>query len=162
MSHVQINRILQRGLFTDQLLAYVTPKMPSTVLLGDSEAPTAGGWSGDQAGSGTFKPYVSLHTGPATKNLQEPIRGKDGSWRLSYSIKGAGANRQQADFALDNARAVFSVLATQTFACGVGGAVWKVLKSDYVRLGEITLNNATDPPTYEGTDELEIWLDLGP
>lgn len=157
------NHILRRGKFTDLLLAGVASKFAATpVLLGDGEAPQGGGWSGQQAGSGNFVPYAILQTGTAVKNLQEPLRGRDTSWRLGYRVKAAGANRQQADFALDTARLIFSDLAHGVYACGVGAEVWKVLKSEYTQLGEVNPNNATDPATWEATDSLEIWLDLGP
>ena len=156
--------IFKRGLFTDLLLARVATAFgTASVLVGDGEAPGGGGWSGQQAGSGTFVPYVALISGTATKNLTDPLgRRKDSSWSLNYSVRGAGGNRQQADFACDAASKIFSDLAKQQFACGVGNVLWHVLKAEYTSLGGITPNNATDPPLWERVDGLEIWLDLGP
>jgi hypothetical protein len=157
-----VKNILRRGLFTDLLIDHVTPLMPATVLLGDGLAPEAGGWTGQEAGSGAFKPYVVLTTGAGRKNLTEPLRGQDTSWRLSYTVRGVGANRQQADFACDAARPIFSGLQHFSALVGVGNAPWHVLKSEYVALGDVRRNDATDPPLFECVDSLEIWLDLGP
>lgn len=165
------SRILRRGLFTDKLIDLLTDDndyllagaTATNVLLGDGSPPEAGGWTGDQAGKGQFKPYVVLSTGPGRHNLPEPLsRGKDSSWALTYQLRGVGANRQQADYACDVARPIFSNLAKQAFLVGVGNAPWHILKSEYTALGPVTRNDATDPPLWECVDSLEIWLDLGP
>lgn len=155
--------IFRRGLFTDLLLDRVAADFAATpVLLGDGEAPGAGGWTGQQAGKGSFKPYVTLTTGVSRSNLTPALRGQDRSWKLTYTLKGVGGNRQQADFAADTARVIFSNLAKEVFLVGQGNAAWHILKGEYASLGDVRRNDATDPPVWECVDNLEIWLDLGP
>lgn len=156
--------IFRRGLFTDLLYAELVTRLGNAplALLGDGEAPTAGGWSGQQAGAGNFVPYVVLATSGTAENFADPLRGQDKSWRLTYTLRGVGANRQQADFAADQLTVPASTLTTKTFPVGVNNALWKVLKSKYTSLGSVNRNDATDPPLWERVDTLEIWLDLGP
>ena len=156
-------QILRRGLFTDNLLAYVATNFAATpILLGDGEAPGTAGWVGQQPGVGAFLPYVILSTGPANHNFTESLRGKDTSWRLTYGLRGVGANRQQADYACDVARPIMSNLQHFTTPVGVANRVYKVTKSEYSSLGSLNRNDNTDPPLWDCVDSLEIWLDLGP
>jgi hypothetical protein len=153
-----VTHALRRGRFTDSLLLQLRDKMPDPVLVGDGEAPEGAGWTGQQPGQGTYVPWVSLHTGPGAPNLQEPLgRRLASSWRLTYFVKASGGNRSQCDFAQDAARQILSALHGLTVSDGTAG--WKVQKSNYVTLGPIDRNDATDPPTFESTDTMEIWLE---
>lgn len=154
--------IFRRGRLTDLLLTYVTPLLPAPVLIGDNIAPREGGWTGDQAGKGSFTPYVVLSSMATNINFADPLRGQDTSWRLTYQVRGVGGDRQQADYACDVIAPLLSELNGQTYAVGIDNALFKILKSKYTTLGEVRRNDATEPPTWERTDALEIMLDLGP
>lgn len=160
MTAAAISHILQRGKFTDALFAYLVGKTPGPTIWGDGEAPVGGGWSSSQAGAGTFTPYVVLLTGPGQPNLPETLARRIGaSWRLVYSIHGVGGDRHQAEYALDTVRPILSALHSQTYNVGVGNEPWFVQKSAYLQLGSVLRNDTVDPPYYEGTDTLEIWLE---
>lgn len=153
-----VSHILRRGKFTDVLLDYVRMHLASPVQLGDNEQPSAGGWTGEQPGTGQYTPWVSITTGPSTPNLTETLARRTGSsWRLVYFVRAAGGNRPQADYAADQARALLSAL--HHMVINDGHQNWKVQKTAYVTLGAIERNDATDPPTFELADTLEVWVE---
>ena len=153
---------IHRGKFTDNLITYLSLTLgegDTPVLVGDSEAPEAGGWTGQQATKGVFVPYVTVKTGQAGPNpLGQSIGGRLGAgWRLSYPISWTGANRSQAEYAADQLRGLVGSL--HGFVVNDGVRDWKINKSEVVQMGEARRNDRLDPPGYEGTDLVEIWVD---
>lgn len=158
-----MTNVLRRGLLTDLLLDHLAPLFAVTpVLLGDGIAPKDGGWTGQEAGKGNFRSYVILSTAAGGPNFTEPLRGNDTSWKLTYNVRGVGGNRQQADYACDVARPLFSDLGRLSFPVGKADQMWKITRSRYVGLGAVQRNDSVDPPIWECMDTLEVWVDLGP
>lgn len=151
--------IFARGVLTDDLLDYLEQTFAAaefTLLVGDHLAPEEGGWSGGQPGTGEFVPYLVLTTGPATRNAKDPIGRDNSSWSAAYTLRAVGATRTQADWAADMARSAVVGYAKRKPE-GLGG--WKVQLTLYSVLGDIQRNNSVDPPYYELTDTVALWLE---
>jgi hypothetical protein len=150
--------LLDRGVFTEQLHTYLVQHTPVPVLWGLGEAPVAGGWTGDEPGKGSFVPYCVLRIGPGVPNMVDALARRSGqSWRLTYLIATAGADMMQAEYSAQKGRMILAGL--HQFVVNDGTHDWKILKSEYAQLGAVVRNDATDPPTYEGVDTLEIWVE---
>lgn len=151
--------IFSRGVLTDWMLDTMATGLTGTsILVGDGIAPKAGGWSGGQPGEGSFVPYVVLSTGPANKTHREPVGMgyQSTSWSATYTLRHVGSVRQQADWAADKVRRVLSDLKRDDLNLD---GTWNLARAEYTVLGAITRNDSTDPPYWELTDSLSLWLE---
>ena len=161
-----MSRVFWRGPLTDLVVSTLTSYMaaqttPLVIGVGDGVAPKDGGWSGGQAGEGTFKPYLVVSAGTTQHGpADDPIKKQDSNWLSPYNVKYVGGSRAQADWAGDHARVALSALKnTKPY---LGPDRWKVMRVQYSVLGALSRNDQMDPPFYEATDVVTLWLDLGP
>lgn len=152
--------IFSRGPLTDALLDHLESTLSVegvNLLVGDGFAPVQGGWTGGQPGAGSFKAYVVVGTGPATHNNRDPLSDPNSSWLANYTIRGVGGSRQQCDWAADKSRQAIIKFRPKGLNLGADG--WHVLQSLYTGLGPVTRNDAADPPYWEVTDNVSLWME---
>lgn len=145
-----------RGVLTDWLLEMLENNLEPEILVGDGQAPLAGGWTGGEPGDGDFVSYVTLSTGPARKQqASRPAIGRENvSWVCSYTLSHTGALRQQVDWTADKVRPAMSA------ARGLGPMEnWTITLVDYTVLGPVTRNSSIDPPVWELSDSVDLWLE---
>lgn len=151
--------IFSRGVLTDVLLEQVETWLEADgigLLVGDGIAPVHGGWSDGQAGRGTFVPYVVFTTGPATHRERDTLWHVNSSWSVSYSVRFVGGSRQQADWSADQSRKAVTAFAPRTLDLD---GQWQVVQAQYSSLGAIARNDTSDPPYWEGTDAVSLFLE---
>lgn len=158
---------MHRGLITDWLIDQLENALSlsgpaASIKVGDGEAPDTGGWTLEQPGEGAFVPYVVVTALNGSQGpFQDPVFNQDTSWQLPYSMRCVGGSRQQADWCADQQRELMMKLQRSR----VGeqpGMVWKLTRVRYTQIGGMTRNDATDPPLWECTDVVSLWIDLGP
>lgn len=151
----------ERGRLTDALLTYLTSTLELTdrpVLVGDAQAPDAGGWPEQGAGQlGDYAPYVTVHTELALPRDPSTAASAHASWAMGYRLRSFGAVRAQADWAADQVRAAMLGFTGRTLQ--LGPARWQVTAVLFNQLGAVVPNRATDPPTWQVVDAVGIWLD---
>lgn len=154
-----MTQIFARGLLTDWLLDYTEAGLANAgvnLLIGDAIAPLDGGWSGGQPGEGVFRPYVVVSTMATVANQNDPLGSDNTSWRANYSVRAVGGSRQQVEWAGDRSRLILSDIRRVTL--DLEGA-WQVQRSRYDTLGAVQRNDSTDPPYWEATDTLALWME---
>lgn len=154
--------VLDHGALTDMVLAYLatgvaanpdvtTGKEPP---IGDGVAPAAGGWVDGQPGSGIFVPYVTLMSGGAAPRALSPASVVP-TWAVAFELRSTGGSRSQVDWMAKVARDSLDGLKLQRF----GDPSWKVVNVEWVRLGPVTRNDATAPPTWQAADTVSLICD---
>jgi hypothetical protein len=154
-----MTRIFLRGPLTDWLLDYLEDRLAasdSALLLGDGIAPVEGGWTGGQPGKGEFRAYLVVSTGVVRHRDNDPLAGGDSSWLASYGLRGVGGSRQQADWAADQGREALN--AARNIDLDLGGP-WRMQQARYESLGGVSRNDNTDPPYWEVSDTVALWMD---
>lgn len=149
--------LFDRGRLTDWLLEFLTGQLAPGVLVGDGEAPEAGGWPGGDIGQGDFVPYITLATGagaPAGANLGS--READ-EWELRYSILSFGGQRKQADWVADQARTFWTSIRDARIDVGTAKQ-WRARRFTVRALGGVTRNDQVRPPYWQVADEMVLFL----
>lgn len=155
-------KVLLRGPVTDDLIDYLgTQLVGLAVLIGDGEAPRAGGWTGGQPGEGEFQAYTVLSTGPARVNNRDPLANNSTSWLASYTLRSVGTSRTQADWAADTTRAAVASYAKRNIEVATGN-IWSVQRAVYETLGPVTRIDATKPAHWELADTFTLQLEASP
>jgi hypothetical protein len=151
---------LARAKLTSIVVAHLVQVLGTTVLVGRGMAPPKGGWSTGQPGTGAFVNYTTLKTGnavtPASGNPQQMARNAT-SWEVSYSLTTAGALDSHADDTADLVRAAISALSGPFV---LRDDTWALQQVRVPRLGPTVRNDSTDPPFWEVTDDVSVWLSL--
>lgn len=157
-----MTKIFARGELTDQLLVLLAAQLEPDILVGDHQAPAAGGWSGAEPGQGKFIPYVVLTTNPGARNQAgnfgrdiSPVEGWD--WKLTYKLASYGGARNQADYVADAVRACWDGQSEQKLTLGEAPR-WKAFMWNTVSMGALTRLDAVQPPSWEIIDEMSMAL----
>lgn len=150
--------LLSRSVLTGQLVAFLGTLLEPKILVGRGVAPPAGGWDKGQPGIDTFQAYVVVKTGqalpgPASENLGR--RTPRAHWRVGYSLLSSGAKESHVDDVADRVReAVVSFGGTVSLR----SVDWTIQKVDVQALGPTTRNDSVDPPFWEVTDAVSVWV----
>jgi hypothetical protein len=157
-----VSRLYQRGPLVDLVLAHLNAGIATAsidLLVGDGTAPKDGGWTKGQPGTGTCRPYLVLtDVGASPRPFGDAVRDQDTSWSQNYSVRYCGGSRQQAHWAGDHSRASLQDLQKTVVAIP---ASWKIVRIMYASLGPVMRNDSIDPPLWEGSDSVTLWLNLG-
>ena len=149
-------KIFDRGTLTEVVLDHLRTGVGGKNLpLGDGVAPAAGGWIGGQPGEGAFVPYLVLMSSPASPQA-EAIGNRFSRWAVPYQIRSFGASRQQADWSLDLARNTLVTLIGEYYMLP---ARWGISNMELLSIGGATRNDSTNPPYFESTDSVSLWLE---
>jgi hypothetical protein len=147
------NELPHRGLLTDSLLEHLETEMGQLdMLVGDHLAPEEAGWTGGQPQRGHYRSYVTVRTGEGIPRERDTAAATHSSWTLTYTLLSVGAVREQCDYTADMVRR--ACLSFETAPEG-----WRIVHVGFTRLGAVNRNDSTDPPTYECTDSVQVWLD---
>ena len=132
------------------------------MLVGRGQAPKEGGWVNGQPGVGAFKGYVTVKTGEATPaaNQRDPLGIDNASWSVPFRLTYAGISDSHVDDVADRVR---EVVGTWPKTLGddkldLRGVRWGLSRVQYVVLGGSAPNNQTDPPYWEISDTVGLWL----
>lgn len=152
-----MNAPIARSSLTKALVTYLVSVLEPAVLVGRGSAPQSGGWSAGQPGVGTFTPYLTIKAGAATPRETEVLGRKRAlhSWACSYKMSYASHRESFADDTADKGRKALSVYKGDLVLDGV---TWSIEKIDFPRLGATGPNNTTDPPFWDVTDDVSLWL----
>lgn len=151
---------LARAGLTTIIVAHLVDQLEDVVLVGRGMAPPAGGWSKGQPGVEGFVNYTVLKTGnavtPSPGNPQQMARNAT-TWDCSYSLTTAGAMDSHCDDTADLVRAAISSLEGPFT---LRDDTWTLQQVRVPRLGRTIRNDSTDPPIWEVTDDISVWLSL--
>lgn len=152
-----MNAPIARSALTKELVNHLIATLEPGVLVGRGTAPRDGGWQSGQPGVATFKPYVTVKAGVATPREVEAlgVRRALHSWSCSYRLSYASHRESFADETADLGRKAISTMSGDLLLDGV---TWTVQKIDFPRLGATGPNNSTDPPFWDVTDDVSLWL----
>lgn len=154
--------IPQRSLLTTAFITYLGATLGQEVATGRGTAPPEGGWTGGQPGEGSFTPYVTVKTGigrpaPAQVLGRHPIP----RWQIGYRLSTSDGLESSADISANLVRSAacdWSV-ATQV-VLDLGGTSWVVERVSLEAMGPTIPNRSTDPPYWDVTDDVSVWLSL--
>lgn len=149
---------IARSSLTTQLVAHLVDALEtSNVLVGRGTAPKDGGWTSGQPGIGTFAPYITVKTRPATPWLRDEVGRNRSSWQCNYAITSSHYKDSACDDVADLARAAVVSFGADA-PLSLGGVMWSLQKVDVPRLGATGPRNSTNPPFWEVTDDVSLWL----
>lgn len=137
-----------RRAVTNHLLAALNT---SSVVTGDMERPSGGGWQGEPYQS-AFSPFCVLTpaTGTAFGSLADP----SSEATLRYAATTYGSSREQCEWGADVIRAAAKGIQRDTIAMGFNAVVLWVAFTYGGVVGE-----DTDAPTwYAQTDDITVYL----
>ena len=148
---------IARSSLTKAVVDHLIATLEPGVLVGRGSAPRDGGWLAGQPGVSTFKPYVTVKAGVATQRETEVlgVRRALHSWSCGYRLSYASHRESFADDTADLGRAAISTMSGDLLLDGV---TWTIQKIDFPRLGATGPNNSTDPPFWDVTDDVSLWL----
>ena len=147
---------IARGLLTAALVTHLVPLLGTDgVLVGRSLAPPAGGWAGGQPGVGNFVGYTVVKTGKAVLLESDPLGHNRMSWKCAYALTSSGGNESHCEDVADRVRAAV-VSLPENFT--LRGVEWRLQKIDVPELGAPTSSTAVDPPFWNVTDAVSLWL----
>jgi hypothetical protein len=151
---------IARAALTTIVVAHLVEVLGPVVLVGRGLAPPAGGWVTGQPGTGAFRDYVTVKTSVATTPIPgqpNPLGRSNASWECTYNLTSAGALESHADDVGDMVRAAIYELAGPLILRGVS---WSLQKVQISRLGATNRTDSTDPPSWEVTDTVSLWLSM--
>lgn len=138
------------------LTSYLINRLSSEVLIGDGEAPEAGGWDDDpNAPDSSYVPYVVL----APQTAQEASGSLDDSnseWRVPYTFSSYGITREQVEWNADRTRQAMVSLARVVVDLDTGN--WKILQSRVNSIGGVARNDNTEPSEFSQVDVVTMWM----
>jgi hypothetical protein len=146
---------IARSLLTGELVDHLIGELGSGILVGRGVAPAGAGWVGGQPGMSEFKAYTVVKTGKAGLLESDPIGRNRMSWKCNYQLTSSGGNEEHADDVADWVRAAVVSLPT-TFT--LRGVEWVLQKIDVPELGNTVSSSAVDPPFWNVTDAVSLWL----
>lgn len=138
------------------LTTYLIGQLSSQVLIGDGEAPEAGGWDDDpNAPESSYSPYVVL----APQTAQEASGSFDDSnseWRIPYTLSSYGITREQVEWNADRSRQAMVSLARVVVDLDTGN--WKIQQSRVNSIGGVARNDNTEPSEFSQVDVVTMWM----
>jgi hypothetical protein len=147
---------IARSVLTSMVVAHlVTELADNDIIVGRGSAPPKGGWEKGQPGEGDFTSYVTVKTGRAVIRDPDPIGRNRMSWSVDYALTSTGMLESHADDVADQVREAIVALEGPFVLRGVE---WTLQKVDVPQLGPTSRNDSTDPPFWEVTDAVSLWL----
>lgn len=146
---------IARSVLTAQLVSYLITALEPDVLVGRGTAPQMGGWPSGQPGQGVFVPYVTVKAQAATPRERDSVGRNRMSWSCGYRLSYSAGKESIADDSADRGR---SAVVGFTGPLTLGGVAWRLDKVDTPRLGAPGNNNSTDPPYWDVTDDVSLWM----
>lgn len=146
--------MIERRTFTQLVLARLqTTGKP----VGLANAPQDGGWKGGQpnADGSNFVAYSVLYPVAASYTTGS-VRDPQADVHLPYTVGSFGVIPDQAEWMADAARAALAGLVKTT--APLGTATYKIQKVDLELIGALNRYDATDPPFWGQTDQINFWL----
>lgn len=148
--------IPERDLLTQAVVAHLVLSLGTEVAVGRGIAPPEGGWSEGQPGKGFFKPYVVVKTRMARPNPPETIgRDRRIRWIMNYQLSVASKLESMVD---SQAHLVRTKFLAFTGIYDLGDGSYEVEQADISTFGATVPNNSTNPPYWDVTDDVSVWL----
>lgn len=151
--------VISRSELTSELFNWMRADLDGAVLVGRGVAPADGGWSGGEAGQGTWVDYTVLKTGRATTPAPgEPERlgVRRTSWLCTYSLTHHSTRESLADELGDTVR--ISILSYAGRTMSLSTADWTVQYVTIPELGASVRDDSTDPAHWSITDAVSLHL----
>lgn len=125
--------------------------------VGYANAPQDGGWRGGQpnADGSNFVSYCVIYPVASTFSMG-PLDDPQADRRLPYTVGSFGVIPEQAEWMADVARAQLAALRKTSVTLGT--ETYKIQKVDLELLGALNRYDATDPPFWGQTDQINLWL----
>ena len=143
---------LPRGEFTSYLLGVLS----DTLLVGDGEAPGAGGWDDDPNDpNSSYVPYVVLNP-MATSEGSGSLGDSQSDYQVPYSITAYGVTRDQVEYYADTARKKLASLVRATVT--LDGSDWKIQQYRANSVGGVSRRDNTEPSEFIQSDVVVIYL----
>lgn len=140
------------SIIVDQLTALLAPD----ILVGRGVAPKAGGWAQGQPGRGAFAPYTTLKSGTARRGpIPETIGRPRMAWSMGYALTTSGQLDASAD---DTADYVREAMTKVVGPFDLNGHEWELVNIDFASFGPTSPNNSVNPPFWDVTDAVSLWL----
>ena len=152
--------LFDRGRLTDWLITtHLAPLtvLTTPVLVGDGEAPEAGGWPGGEVGDGDFQPYITLATGPGKPDSTALSSREAETWVLRYTVQSFGGLRKQGDWVADLARTTWTSIRDARIDLGTEKQ-WKAYQFQVASMGALSRNDQVRPPYWQVADEMVLTL----
>lgn len=149
------NQVLKRS----ELTKAIYDALSGSMLLGRGVAPPSGGWSGGQAGAGTFVPYAVLKTGQATTPAPgeaERMGALRTSWLATYQFTYHERMESAVDDYADVCRDL--ILSELPMAYTLDGVDWVVQAVQIPRMGATEVDQSTNPAHWRLTDDVSLHL----
>lgn len=145
--------MLDVGAMTDLLLGLLTSDgVNADLLVGDGVAPLEGGWTTGTPNTGGFVPYVVLGFEGAMPTNSD-LAYADPEWTTRWSMRHYGATREQADWIATAART--RILGALQLPFGTVDP-FRSIGINWSSLGAMQRNDATDPPYWSSSDNLNL------
>lgn len=138
------------------LTTYLLDRIGALVLVGDAEAPTAGGWDDDPNADGSsYAPYVVITPGVAGEGTGS-FGDSASEWRLTYNFASYGISREQVEWNAGKARAAAVSLARVVIDLETGK--WKIQQSRVNSIGGIVRDDNAEPSEFSQVDVVTMWM----
>jgi hypothetical protein len=149
---------IARSALTTALVTHMVEALePTGVLVGRGTAPQDGGWSDGQPGEGIFTPYVTVKARVASPLQADPAGRTRTSWKCDYVLTYTSYKESACDDVADLGRAAVVQMARDE-PWLLGGVLWSLQRVDTPRLGATGRNNGTNPPYWDVSDDVSLWL----
>jgi hypothetical protein len=145
---------LPRGLLTDYLISQLTT---AGLLVGDGEAPDAGGWDDDpNLPTSSYIPYVVLNPMAAAEPTGA-LGDTSTDFRVPYSVTSAGISRKQVETYADIGRKKITALSRVVIALGAEGN-WKIQQARANSIGGVVRSDTVEPSEFTQSDVVIIYI----
>jgi hypothetical protein len=100
---------------------------------------------------------VTVKAKVATPRVPDPVGRSRISWACAYVLTYTGFRESACDDSADLGRAAV-VEFSRDSPLSLGGVNWSVEKVDIPRLGATGRNDSTNPPFWDVSDDVSLWL----
>lgn len=147
---------MNTAFYREPLTSYLIDKINDVILIGDAEAPKAGGWDDDpNLPDSSYSPYVVIRA--LTSQEAEGSYGDSNSEVVApYSFSVYGVSREQAEFYADKVRQTIVDLARTVVV--LGPSQWKIQQARVNSIGGIDRNDQTEPSEFSQTDVVTMYM----
>jgi len=146
---------IARSVLTLRVLSHLTNKLPSPILVSSGIAPPGGGWVSGQPGGSDFVGYTVIKTGVASLLEADSLASSGQSWKCAYQLSSSGGNESHADDVADQVR---EAMVSFPESLTLRDVLWGVQRVEFNQLGAPSMNAAVDPPFWNVTDAVSLWL----
>lgn len=144
---------LPRGLLTDYLITQLTA---AGLLVGDGEAPDAGGWDDDpNLPTSSYIPYVVLNPMAAAEPTG-PLGDTSADFRVPYSVTAAGISRKQVETYADIGRKKITDLTRVVIQ--LSGENWKIQQARANSIGGVVRSDTVEPSEFTQSDVVIVYI----